>query len=55
MPFGRYENPSIVNEDVLRASAKALIDTQISNQSFQDCLSNAERGILSILTRLMFL
>ena len=44
VPFGRYKNPSIVNEDVLRASAKALIDTQISNQSFQDCLSNARKG-----------
>ncbi len=44
VPFGRYKNPSIVNEDVLRASAKALINTQISNQSFQDCLSNARKG-----------
>ena len=44
VPFGRYKNPSIVNENVLRASAKALIDTQISNQSFQDCLSNAVKG-----------
>ena len=44
VPFGLYKNPSIVNEDVLRASAKALIDTQISNQSFQDCLSNARKG-----------
>ena len=44
VPFGRYKNPSIVNEDVLRASAKALINTQISNQSFQDCLSNAGKG-----------
>ena len=44
VPFGRYKNPSFVNEDVLRASAKALIDTQISNQSFQGCLSNAGKG-----------
>ena len=44
VPFGRYKNPSIVNEDILRASAKALIDTQISNQSFQDCLSNVGKG-----------
>ena len=44
VPFGRYKNPSIINEDILRASAKALIDTQISNQSFQDCLSNAGKG-----------
>ena len=44
VPFGRYKNPSLVNENVLRASAKALIDTQISNQSFQDCLSRAGTG-----------
>ena len=44
VPFGRYRNPSLVNEDVLRASAKALIDTQISNQSFQDCLNSARKG-----------
>ena len=44
VPFGRYKNPSFVNEHVLRASAKALIDTQISSQSFQDCLRSARKG-----------
>ena len=44
VPFGSYKNPTLVNEDVLRASAKALIDTQISNLSFQDCLRSAGKG-----------
>ena len=44
VPFGRYKNPSLVNENVLRASAKALFDTQISNQSFQDCLHSTRKG-----------
>lgn len=44
VPFGRYKNPSFVNEDILRASAKALINTQISNYSFQDCLRCAGTG-----------
>ena len=44
VPFGRYKNPSFVNEDVLWASAKALINTRISNKSFQDCLCSAGKG-----------
>ena len=44
VPFGRYRNPSLVNEDVLRASARALIGTEISNQSFQNCLRSAGKG-----------
>ena len=44
MPFGKHKNPPIVNVHVLRASARALIETQISNRSFQDCLSNAGKG-----------
>ena len=44
MHFGRYKNSSIVNEDVRRASAEALIDKQISNQSIQDCLSSGGKG-----------
>ena len=44
VPFGSYKNPSLVNEDVLRAAANALIDTRILNQSFEDCLRFAEQG-----------
>ena len=44
VPFGRYRNPSLVNENVLRASAKALFNTQISNQSFPDCLHSTRKG-----------
>ena len=44
VPFGSYKNPSLVNEDVLRAAANALIDTRILNQSFEDCLRCAEQG-----------
>ncbi len=44
VPFGRYKNPSLVNEDVLRAAANALIDTRILNQPFEDCLHCAGQG-----------
>ena len=44
VPFGRYKNPSLVNEDVLRAAAIALINTRILNQSFEDCLQFAKQG-----------
>ena len=44
VPFGRYENPSLVNEDVLRAAAHALRFTAIQNKSFEACLEQAEMG-----------
>ena len=44
VPFGRYKNPSLVNEDVLRQAAVALQHTQIQNTSFQDCLDTAGPG-----------
>ena len=44
VPFGRYKNPSLVNEDILHASAKALRNTKISNQSFQNCLCSVGKG-----------
>jgi len=44
VPFGRYKNPSLVNEDVLRAAAHALRFTAIQNKSFEACLEQAEMG-----------
>ena len=44
VPFGRYKNPSLVNEDVLRQAAAALRHTQIQNHSFHDCLETAGPG-----------
>ena len=44
VPFGRYKNPSLVNEDVLRAAADALRFTAIHNKSFEACLEEARAG-----------
>ena len=44
VPFGRYKNPSLVNEDVLRAAAHALRFTAIQNKPFEACLEQAEMG-----------
>ena len=52
VPFGRYKNPSLVNEEVLRAAAQALRFTEIQNKPFEDCLAQAKTAILCILTAL---
>ena len=44
VPFGRYTNPSLVNEEVLRAAARALRFTEIQNKTFEACLERAEEG-----------
>ena len=44
VPFGRYKNPSLVNEEVLRAAAQALRFTEIQNKPFEDCLAQAKDG-----------
>ena len=49
VPFGRYTNPSLVNEEVLRAAARALRFTEIQNKTFEACLERAEEGDLIYL------
>lgn len=45
VPFGRYKNPNIANENVLRAAAKALQGVEIICGDYKDVLSKtAKRG-----------
>jgi DNA adenine methylase len=46
VPFGKYKNPNIVNEIVLRAAHHYLStnDIQILNGDFADAVANARRG-----------
>lgn len=45
-PFGRYKNPNIINEDVLRSVSKYLNDNNIRLLSgdFEDALKNIRKG-----------
>ncbi|MCB0354212.1 MAG: DNA adenine methylase [Bdellovibrionales bacterium] len=43
-PFGRYVNPTIVDEENLRACSRVLQGVLIEHRSFGDILSEAESG-----------
>ena len=45
-PFGKYKNPNIVNEDVLRAVSKYLKknDIRFLNGDFEEALKNMRKG-----------
>jgi len=45
-PFGRYKNPNIINEEVLRSVSKYLNenDIKIYNESFEDQLNKIKKG-----------
>ncbi|MEZ4221650.1 MAG: DNA adenine methylase [Polyangiaceae bacterium] len=44
VPFGRYENPSIVNEPVLRNAARVLSRVRLETGDFQEVCTRARRG-----------
>jgi DNA adenine methylase len=44
VPFGRYKNPTICNEDNLRACSKALKKVSIKSASFEKILDSAKAG-----------
>ena len=44
VPIGRYENPRIVDEQVLLSCSKCLQSAYITNRSFEDVLAGAEPG-----------
>jgi len=46
VPFGRYENPTICDEELLHLCAKALRKTKIADWDFQKTVKNAEAGDL---------
>lgn len=44
VPFGRYANPTIVDEDNLRRAAKALSTAEIVHADFESVLDRAQAG-----------
>lgn len=46
VPFGRYENPSICNEDRLRAASKVLKGTRLRACAFESAVKSAGEGDL---------
>jgi len=44
VPFGRYDEPKIVNEPRLRAAAEALADVEIVNEDFEVLAKRARPG-----------
>jgi len=44
VPFGKYENPLICDEDNLRKVSKALEHIEISHQDYKEVLKNAKKG-----------
>ena len=44
MPFGRYKNPTICDEDNLRGCAAALRDIEVACASFDSVLDSAKKG-----------
>lgn len=44
VPFGRYKNPSIYNEENLRQVSNILQNTTILNQDFEEAVEKAEKG-----------
>ena len=42
VPFGRYKNPNIVNEETLRACSSALQQVKITNLDYLDVLSKCK-------------
>lgn len=45
-PYGRYKNPAIVNEEILRAVSEFLNDSNIDilNEDFENAVENAKSG-----------
>ncbi len=46
VPFGRYENPTICDEDNLRGAHELLKDTEIECRDFDHCLNKADKDSL---------
>ena len=44
VPFGRYENPTICNEEGLRACARALCGAELANMDFEVAVQSAKGG-----------
>lgn len=44
VPFGRYKNPTICDEDRLRTASCALQDVQLKAADFEDAVETAEAG-----------
>lgn len=44
VPFGKYDNPTICDEDGLRAASRALQNAQLDTTSFQHVLDKAGKG-----------
>jgi DNA adenine methylase len=44
VPFGRYKNPSIYDEDNLRRISKILQNTTILNQDFEEAVKDTKKG-----------
>ncbi len=44
VPFGRYKNPKILDEENLVAVSESLQDTSILNEDFEKTLSGASKG-----------
>jgi DNA adenine methylase len=44
VPFGRYANPTICDEDNLRAVSKRLKSTVITSQPYKNAVKNAKKG-----------
>ena len=44
VPFGRYKNPSIYDEDNLKKVSKLLQNTTILNQDFEETVKDAKEG-----------
>lgn len=44
VPFGKYSNPTICDEENLRKVSKALIDVEIKLQDYKEVLKKAKKG-----------
>lgn len=44
VPFGRYKNPAICDEDNLRAVSRALMDVEILNVDYKSAVGGAKTG-----------
>ena len=44
VPFGKYKNPRILDEDALRAASEAFVDVEILSSDFADVTAQLGRG-----------
>jgi DNA adenine methylase len=49
VPFGRYKNPVVVNEELIRACSRVLAKTEIRKAHFRNVLAKSHRGDLVYL------